>query len=227
MSYKFDPECTIWLHMSTAGSYEYRREFLGKNKKGVTEASVDVSNMTDPSNLRLTLKVSLDKSNKKVLVGLLKNFEPRVPQNETNQRSFFSIVKDDALEVPWEVRFVLGEPVLVISGKKNVFSVLKTQSTIFIPSILPEAVRQICVWAALDKERENLEKFAKWERFLIGLGANEQIFDRDLFEEEDEQNWYNEIQDNAATCAKEFSRKYSFLDQINLAYLGDEGGINV
>lgn len=224
--YKFDPSSQVWLEIRRAGSYEYRRELLGAYKKGITEASIDVSNMTDPRNLRLRLKVSLDQGKKKILLGNLDNFVPRVPQDETHQRGFLSILKDESLEVPWIVKFQQGEPLLVISGKKNVFSVLKEHSPTFIPSILPEVVRQICVWAANDKERENPELFEKWERLLVGLGAREDIFEADDTNDEASQDRHQDILENAVNCASEFARKHSLLDQIDRVYSDMQGVIN-
>ena len=53
----FDSESEIWLEIRRAGSYEYRREFLTSFKRGSTDSRIDVTNMTDPMNLRLRLKV--------------------------------------------------------------------------------------------------------------------------------------------------------------------------
>lgn len=94
---------------------------------------IDVTNMTDPLNLRLRLKVVLEKDNKKLLIGNLDNFVPRVPEDQTNQRGFLKIIEDKSLEVPWMMKYEAGEPTLVLSGKKNVYSVLKDQSYMFIP----------------------------------------------------------------------------------------------
>jgi hypothetical protein len=222
----FDPAAQIWLEIRRAGSYEYRREYLADFKKGLKSAMIDVTNMTDPLNLRLRLKVVLERDNKKLLIGNLDNFVPRVPEDQTNQRGFLKIIEDQALEVPWIMRYEAGEPTLVLSGRKNVYSVLKDQSHIFIPGILPEVVRQICIWAARDRDRENSELFEKWERLFIDLGAKESLFDPDLNEEEFEDTSYNDILDNAAICANEFSRRHSLLDQINSLYSVGEGGSN-
>jgi hypothetical protein len=95
--FKFDAEAEIWIEIRRAGSYEYRREFLTNFKRGNTEASIDVSNMTDPMNLRLRLKVVLEKHGKRLLVGNLDNFVPRVPKDSNKQKGFLKIIKETGL----------------------------------------------------------------------------------------------------------------------------------
>ena len=124
------------------------------------------------------------------------------------------------------MKYEAGEPTLVLSGRKNVYSVLKDQSHMFIPGILPEVVRQICIWAARDRDRENPELFAKWERLFIDLGVKDSLFDPDLDEEEFEDTSYNDILENAAICANEFSRRHSLLDKINSLYSVGQGDTN-
>lgn len=225
--FKFDTKAEIWIEIRRAGSYEYRREFLTNFKRGNTEASVDVSNMTDPMNLRLRLKVILDENGKRLLVGNLDNFVPRVPKDSNKQKGFLKIIKDDSLEVPWCVRINMGEPFLVISGKKNTYAVLKEQSPVFIPSILPEVVRQIHVWAVNDRDRENPEVFNKWRNFLIALGGDENLFDSDLNEIDDsESSPENLVLENSNECAAEFARRNSIIDQVDLLYLESQGDLN-
>lgn len=96
----------------------------------------------------------------------------------------------------------------------------------FIPGILPEVVRQVCIWAAKDRDRENSELFAKWEKLFIDLGAKKSLFDADLDEEEFEAISYNDVLENAAICADEFSRRHSLLDQINSLYSVGQGDSN-
>ena len=224
----FEPEAEIWVEIRRAGSYEYRREFLTNFRKGNTEASIDVSNMSDPLNLRLRFKIVQSGNGKRILVGNLDNFVPRIPQESNKQKGFLKIIMDESLEVPWCVRDNLGEPFLVISGKKNVFTVLKEQVPVFIPSILPEVVRQIHIWAAKDRDRENPVVFNKWKNFLIGLGAPEKLFDTDLSDIEDSDTSRDElIHENSKECASEFARKNSIIDQIDHLYLDLQGVTNV
>ena len=225
--FKFDTEAEIWIEIRRAGSYEYRREFLTNFKRGTTVASVDVSNMTDPMNLRLRLKVVLEKNGKRLLVGNLDNFVPRVPKDNNKQKGFLKIIKDDSLEVPWCVRVNMGEPFLVISGKRQNYVVLKEQSPIFIPGILPDVVRQIHVWAVNDRDRENQEVFNKWKNFLISLGGDEKLFDSDLEEVDDSESSRDDlVLENSKECAAEFSRRNSIIDQIDHLYLESQGDLN-
>lgn len=223
----FDPAAKIWLEIRRAGSYEYRREFLADFKKGRTSAMINVTNMTDPLNLRLRLKVVLEKEKKKLLIGNLDNFVPRVPQDQTSQRGFLKITEDKSLEVPWLVKFEAGEPIIVLSGKKNVYAVLKEQSLIFIPGILPDVVRQIFIWATKDRDRENPELFAKWQKLFVDLGARESLLDSDESDEESETTTYNDVLEYAAICASEFSRRHSLLEQINSLSSERQENINV
>jgi hypothetical protein len=217
--FKFDKDAEIWIEIRRAGSYEYRREFLTNFKRGNTEARIDVSNMTDPMNLRLRLKVILDKQGKRLLIGNLDNFVPRVPKDQSKQKGFLKIIKDDSLEVPWCVRVHMGEPFLVISGKKHNYAVLKEQTPVFIPSILPEVVRQIHIWAVNDRDRENPEVYGKWKNFLIGLGGNEKLFDSDLDEFDDPDSTHDElILENTKECAAEFARRNSIIDQVDILH---------
>ena len=161
------------------------------------------------------------------LVGNLDNFVPRVPKDNNKQKGFLKIIKDDSLEVPWCVRINMGEPFLVISGKKNNYAVLKEQSPVFIPSILPEVVRQIHVWAVNDRERENQEVFNKWRNFLITLGGDEKLFDNDLNENDDsESSPDNLVFENSRECAAEFARRNSIIDQVDFLYLESQGDLN-
>lgn len=225
--FKFDAEAEIWIEIRRAGSYEYRREFLTNFKRGNTEASIDVSNMTDPMNLRLRLKVVLEKHGKRLLVGNLDNFVPRVPKDSNKQKGFLKIIKDDSLEVPWCVRVNMGEPFLVISGKKHNYAVLKEQSPVFIPSILPDVVRQIHVWAVNDRDRENPEVFNKWKNFLIALGGDENLFDSDLVGIDDSESSPDDlVLENSKECAAEFSRRNSIIDQVDFLYLESQGDLN-
>ena len=226
--FKFDKDAEIWIEIRRAGSYEYRREYLTNFKRGNTEARIDVSNMTDPLNLRLRLKVILDKQGKRLLVGNLDNFVPRVPKDLSKQKGFLKIIKDDSLEVPWCVRIHMGEPFLVISGKKHNYSVLKEQTPVFIPSILPEVVRQIHIWAVNDRDRENPEVFSKWKNFFISLGGIEELFYKDLEELGDVELSYDQlIIENSKECAVEFARKNSIIDQVDLLHQELQGEINV
>lgn len=224
----FDPESEIWLEIRRAGSYEYRREFLTSFKRGSTDSRIDVTNMTDPMNLRLRLKVIRNKENKRLLVGNLDNFVPRVPKDTSKQKGFLKIIKDESLDVPWCVRVVMGEPFLVISGKKDTYSVLKDQVPTFIPSILPEVVRQIHIWAVRDRDRENPIIFGKWQDFLIGLGAVIDLFDYEFDESIDgELDFEQLVSDNSKECAAEFSRRNSIIDQVGILFSASAGESDV
>ena len=67
-------------------------------------------------------------------------------------------------------------------------------------------------------KRENLPWFY--------LGVKDSLFDPDLDEEEFEDTSYNDILENAAICANEFSRRHSLLDQINSLYSVGQGESN-
>lgn len=214
--FNFDSKSELWLEIRRAGTYEYRREYLSNFKKGKNVASVDVSNMTDPMNLRLRLKVVFDKEGKRLLVGNLDNFVPRVPEDKNMQRGFLKIIKDDSLEIPWRLKFDYGEPILVISGKRNTYTFLKEDSRFFIPAILPEVVRQVAIWAFGDRNRENQEVFDKWENFLRKLGAAAELFDQqDFIDQEADESLIGQIEENATLCANEFSRRHQIINVIN------------
>ena len=169
----------------------------------------------------------LEKHGKRLLVGNLDNFVPRVPKDSNKQKGFLKIIKDDSLEVPWCVRVNMGEPFLVISGKKHNYAVLKEQSPVFIPSILPDVVRQIHVWAVNDRDRENPEVFNKWKNFLIALGGDENLFDSDLDEIDDSESSPDDlVLENSKECAAEFSRRNSIIDQVDFLYLESQGDLN-
>jgi hypothetical protein len=226
--FSFDQKAEMWLEIRRAGSYEYRREYLSSFKKRVSSASIDVSNMTDPMNLRLRLKIVSDGNGKRLLIGTLDNFVPRVPQESSRQKGFLKIVKDDSMEIPWRMKYELGEPVLVISGKKNNYSVLKEESQFFIPAILPEVVRQVCMWAIKDRDRENLVVFSKWERFLVNLGVSPNLFERDESSEDlEDSDFTSLVEESSISCANEFSRKNGIIEIVDAAFSGHIGESDV
>lgn len=117
------------------------------------------------------------------------------------------------------MKFDLGEPILAISGKKNNYAVLKEEFNFFIPAILPEVVRQVCIWAINDRNRENPLVFSKWERFFIALGVSGDLFDRDEASEyEFDEEFANRIEESATSCANEFSRRNGIIEIIDLAH---------
>lgn len=223
--FSFNSKAEVWLEIRRAGSYEYRREYLSKFQRGQNVATIDVSNMTDPLNLRLRLKVVFEENGKRLLIGNLDNFVPRVPQDKSMQKGFLKIVKDDSMDNPWMMKFDLGEPILAISGKKNNYAVLKEEFSFFIPSILPDVVRQVCIWAINDRNRENPVVFSKWERFFIALGVSSDLFDRDDATEEDfDEDFSSKLEESAVACANEFSRRNGIIDIIDLAHSSVSGG---
>ena len=225
--FNFNSKAEVWLEIRRAGSYEYRREFLSKFQRGQNVATIDISNITDPLNLRLRLKVVFEVDGKRLLIGNLDNFVPRVPQDKSMQKGFLKIIKDDSMDNPWMMKYDLGEPILAISGKKKNYLVLKEEFSFFIPAILPEVVRQVCIWAINDRNRENPIVFAKWERFFIALGVSGDLFNRDdATEGEFDEDFSSRLEESAIACASEFSRRNGIVEIIDLAHSSLAGEID-
>ena len=84
------------------------------------------------------------------------------------------------MNVPCIIQYTDGEPLLVISGKEDVYSILRDPKSTFEFSILAEVVRQIFIWRAEDRELINEKISEAWKSFFISQGAEDDIFDSDI-----------------------------------------------
>ena len=179
-SYKFDPNAEIWIEVKTAGSYDYQRYLLGKVANGIGKESINITSTIDPISSRLRYKVVQNKLGKRLIIGNLDNFIPRTPVSEADSKSILKIKRDSSLNVPWIVQYTDGEPLLVISGKEDVYSILRDPKSTFEFSILAEVVRQIFIWRAEDRELINEKISEAWKSFFVSQGAEDDIFDSDI-----------------------------------------------
>jgi hypothetical protein len=214
-SFKFDPNAEIWIEVKTAGSYDYQRYSLGKIVNGIGKKSIDISSTRDPITSRLRFKIVQNKQGKRLIIGNLDNFTPRTPVSEVDSKSILKIKRDSSLVVPWIVQYTDGEPLLVISGKEDVYSILRDPKSSFEFSILAEVVRQIFIWRAEDREQINEKISEAWKSFFVLHGADDEIFDSDILYADLDDRKQN-VLDMAIKVSGNFAAKHELNKAIRL-----------
>ena len=214
-SYKFDPDAEIWIEVKSAGSYDYQRYLLGRVASGLGKEIIDITNSRDPITSRLRYKVVQNKQGKRLIVGNLDNFIPRTPVSEADSKSILKIKRDSLLDVPWIIQYTDGEPLLVISGKEDVYSILRDPKSTFEFSILAEVVRQIFIWRAEDRELINEKISEAWKSFFISQGADDDIFDSDILYADPEDRKQN-VLDMAIIVSSNFAANHGLNKAIKL-----------
>lgn len=211
--FHFDPKCSVMLDLRAAGTTDTRRYTLGHLGSGRGEKVLDISSMRNPLTSRLRIKVVSGSKEFRVLEAQLDNFRPMVPLQQEDSKSILKIYKDPGLDVPWRVKIDSGEPILVISGKDEIYSLLNNEDSIFMPAVMAEVVRQIFVWRAKDREEENAELSSAWRAFFIELGCDESFFedsDEPFSDIEREQS----IADESESIAVTFSIRHKLIRDI-------------
>ena len=117
--------------------------------------------------------------------------------------------------MPWIVQYTDGEPLLVISGKEDVYSILRDPKSTFEFSILAEVVRQIFIWRAEDRELINEKISEAWKSFFISHGADDDIFDSDILYADPEDRKQN-VLDMAVIVSSNFAANHGLNKAIKL-----------
>lgn len=176
--FSFPDTYEIFVDLRASGNTETKRMFIGKVDPNISRYEIDISQMRNPELARIRLKVcEKDSAGISRIKAQIDNLEPENSEADDNARSLLKLAKDDDLNVPWELRFDLGEPCLFITGKRELYHQLRNRSPWFLPSIMHEVVRQIFYWLVEQTDYENYEIAEKWKRFFYELGCPSDFFE--------------------------------------------------
>jgi hypothetical protein len=211
-SFGIDPKCSIVLDLRSAGTLETHRFDLGLLGIGVTRLEIDISHMRDPLSSRLRLKVIDKSTDYHIIRAQIDNFIPRIPHDDfelDQAKSLLKIVKENDLECPWLLKFDSGEPIIKVSGKRDMFPILQENLNLFVPLIISDVVRQIMVWLLLSDEFENEEIAEKWKQYFVLLGLDYETFSNQSDSELRKNN--SEIYTFASDIANTFALKHELI----------------
>ena len=135
-------------------------------------------------------------------------------------RSFLKIIKDENLTVPWQVKFEYDLPYLAVPPYDDLFPDLALAKNLFIPTVLPEVVRQIFEWLATSEVDLNNKTIMQWIKFFEKLSCKPDFFESSHSRGNEEA--YNEVVTKAIEVSEEFSKKFAIIQLIKSAFETEE-----
>lgn len=170
--YRLRSSCYVVLEVEAVGTTDIRRFQLGDLGGGVRSTSLSFQKLRNPELIRLRFKVvELTEFGLPMIRAELDGIYPSDESENSSSRSFLKIVKDDDLDVSWQLRFDEDVPVLYLSGKHDLFHQLRGVSKEFNPLILPEVVRQVFEWLTSSDIDFDDELLGQWIDFYEELGC--------------------------------------------------------
>jgi hypothetical protein len=124
-----------------------------------------------------------------------------------------AIEKDEALQVPWQVRFDSGEPVLYITDISDLYTQLRNPSTApwFSPVTLHQIVMQIFEWVCKSREGSNSAVTKPWEEFFYSHGCSIGFFDG---VEANNNEASVDIEKELSNVLSKFSKKHMLIQEL-------------
>lgn len=216
--YSFPTTSRVVVEVESAGTTDVRRLDLGALGDADRTASERFPRLRNPELIRLRVKVVEYVDRLPMIRGVLDNVYPLDENDNSKSKSILKIVRDDELGVPWQLRFD-EIPVLYLTGRRDLFVYLKENSREFNPTVLPEVVRQIFEWLALDDHDFDDEILAQWVTFFEDLGCEPGFLEtsRTRADERD----LDDVVSRGLRLSEEFARRFEFVE--SLAGGSDEG----
>jgi hypothetical protein len=212
--YGFESTAEIVVDIRVKGSTEARRLNIGKIDNGFGEKTFELANMRNPELMELRFKVVHSNFGEMPMLRASLDRITPVDVNPNNRsKSFFKIVKQDELSVPWRLYLEDNEPILYISGRQEMFRQLRDSTPLFSPLVLPELIRQIFDWIAFVEIDGSNKVQTQWVAYFEALGCpNDFLYEsRDRGVEEDVENVWQEAQ----RVSDEFSKKFKIINTIS------------
>ena len=217
----FSEDAQLIIEIRSPGTSEIIRRDLGNLYSEGPFYDLNLAILRNPLESRLRFKVVREMQGKRLLVGQLDNFVPRVPHLEEDRKSLLKIAKNVELEVPWRVLFDSGEPILAIAGREGLYERRSFFEREFLLMNLSEIVRQVFDWIVSDTEIDNETIRNGWIDFFIEMGCPSSFFEElHSSEEDDDLDRKREMRDSV--CAN-FTQKHGFFAELSdLFHLEEE-----
>jgi hypothetical protein len=176
---------------------------------------VDISNFHNSESFRFRFKVSgLDLHGRSKILASLDRIRPILPPDETSGNSMLTIEKDEALQVPWQVRFDSGEPVLYITEIEDLYLQLRNPSSApwFSPVTMHQIVIEIFNWMCRSREGGNSSIIKQWEDFFYSHGCSVGFFDVVSPDMDDQAI---DVEAELANVLTSFSKKHMLIKELS------------
>ena len=129
--YALDEDCQIFIGLLGTSTTEARRIQLGSLGDGNGSEVIDFRNLRNPELMKLRfLVVKVDDRGIPMIKADLGGISPLDQSDNSKAKSFLKIIKQDDLMVPWRLSFNDEEPIIVISGRQDLYQQLRTKKAI-------------------------------------------------------------------------------------------------
>ena len=192
-----------------------KRFSVGLLGTGDGSCEIDISSFHNSSSFRFRFKVAgLDLHGRSKILGALDRIRPILPPDETSGNSMLSIEKDGSLQVPWQVRFDSGEPVLYITEIENLYLQLRNPSSApwFSPVTMHQIVIEIFEWICRSRDGGNSSVVKQWEDFFYSHGCTVGLFDSVSSDADDQALDLDAELTNVLT---KFSKKHMLIQELS------------
>lgn len=196
-------------------STKTKRFLAGLIGDGNGSCEIGISNFYNLESLRFRFKVSaIDLHGRSRILASLDRIKPFLPPDDSSGNSMVSIEKDGTLQVPWQVRFESGEPILYITEIENLYVQLRNTSAApwFAPVTMHQVLTEIFKWLCRNQEGGNSSTTKQWEDFFYSLGCSVGFFNSGSSELEDSAL---DFEIELASVLANFSRKHSLIQDLS------------
>ena len=211
--YALDEDCEIFIGLVGTNTTEARRIQLGSLGDGNGSEVIDFRNLRNPELMKLRfLVVKVDDRGIPMIRADLSGISPLDQSDNSKAKSFLKIIKQDDLMVPWRLSFNDEEPIIVISGRQDLYQQLRESSPIFNPLVLSEVVRQVFEWMALSDDDFSGEVSKQWIKFFTKLSCPAGFLEEVHSADDEEQ--LVEVREMAQRVSEEFARKFGLVNAV-------------
>lgn len=188
---------------------------VGMLGDGDGSCELDVSFFHNLDSIRIRFKVSeLDIHGRSKILASLDRIRPLLPPEDSSGNSMLAIEKDESLQVPWQVRFDSGEPMLYVTEIGNLYVQLRNFSAApwFVPATMHQVVKEIFEWVCNNREASNSSATKQWEDFFYVHGCSIGFFDTVKSNTEEESI---DLDVELATVLAKFSKKHMLIQELS------------
>lgn len=208
-------ESQVVIEAFDSKSTRSKRFPLGELGNGDGYCEVDVSQFHSSDSFRFRFKVSgRDNHGRSKILASLDRIRPILPPSESQGNSMLSIEKDESLQIPWQLRFDSGEPVLYITEIANLYNQLRNPSTApwFSPVTMHQIVTEIFMWVCKSREASNSSVTKPWEDFFYSHGCTVSFFDS-VDSNTDERSL--DFEEELSTVLSKFSKQHMLIQELS------------
>ena len=218
--YGLPKDCKLVTEIGAPGkSTEFIRIELGDLGEGHGEKTLQLK-VRNPELIGIRFKVIQINSDGVPFSRAYAKVRPDDLSENSRARSFLKIIKDEDLTVPWQVKFENDLPYLAVPPYDDLFPDLALAKNLFIPTVLPDVVRQIFEWLATSEVDLNNETIRQWIKFFEKLSCESNFFESS--QARDNQEWQNKVIAKAIEVSEEFSKKFAIIHSIKSAFETEE-----